>query len=98
VQNQLAQVGVDVVPQQYQGNEFDTNLTKGNFDLVTFGWGGTTTPLSSAVGIYASPLGDNPRQNFGRVASPPDRRAVPTGHGRAGRHQNAPRSATRPTG
>ncbi|HEX4356929.1 MAG TPA: ABC transporter family substrate-binding protein [Pseudonocardia sp.] len=70
VQNQLAQVGVDVVPQQYQGNEFDTNLTKGNFDLVTFGWGGTTTPLSSAVGIYASPLGDNPRQNFGRVASP----------------------------
>jgi peptide/nickel transport system substrate-binding protein len=70
VQNQLAQIGVDVVPQQYQGNEFDTNITKGNFDLVTFGWGGTTTPLSSAVGIYASPRGDNPRQNFGRVASP----------------------------
>ena len=70
VQNQLAQIGVDVVPQQLQGNEFDTNITRGNFDLVTFGWGGTTTPLSSAVGIYASPLGDNPRQNFGRVASP----------------------------
>ena len=70
VQNQLAQIGVDVVPQQLQGNEFDTNITKGNFDLVTFGWGGTTTPLSSAVGIYASPLGDNARQNFGRVASP----------------------------
>jgi peptide/nickel transport system substrate-binding protein len=70
VQNQLAQIGVTVVPQQYPGNEFDTNITRGNFDLVTFGWGGTATPLSSSVGIYGTPQGNNVRQNFGRVADP----------------------------
>lgn len=70
VQNQLAQIGVTVVPEQYPGNEFDINLTRGNFDLVVFGWGGTATPLSSGLGIYATPVGNNVQQNYGRVADP----------------------------
>jgi peptide/nickel transport system substrate-binding protein len=70
VQNQLAQIGVNVVPTPQPGNEFDTGVTTGNFDMVTFAWGGTTTPLSSATGIYSLPIGNSVRQNYGRAGSP----------------------------
>lgn len=70
VQNQLARIGVNVVPQALPGNQFDTDSTRGNFDLLNSGWGSTSTPLSSSVGIFTSPVGDNVRQNYGRISSP----------------------------
>lgn len=70
LQNQLGRIGVTVVPEQYPSQEWQKNLTTGNFDLVIFSWGYTPTPLSSSVGIYGSPQGDNVRQNYGRIAGP----------------------------
>jgi peptide/nickel transport system substrate-binding protein len=70
LQNQLARIGVTVVPEQYPSQEWQKNMTTGNFDLVIFSWGNTSTPLSSSVGIYGSPLADNVRQNYGRIAGP----------------------------
>ncbi|GAA5158407.1 ABC transporter family substrate-binding protein [Pseudonocardia eucalypti] len=70
VQNQLAQLGVTVELTPFPGSEYTTNLTRGNFDLFSFAWGNTPTPLTSSLGIYSSPLGNNVRQNYGRIASP----------------------------
>jgi peptide/nickel transport system substrate-binding protein len=70
LQNQLAGIGVTMVPQAYPAKEWVTNTNTGNFDLDIFGWGTTTTPLTSSLGIYSSPLPGNVRQNYGRIASP----------------------------
>jgi peptide/nickel transport system substrate-binding protein len=70
LQNQLAAIGVAVAPQAYPSKEWVTNTNTGNFDLNIFSWGNTTTPLTSSVGIYGSPLPGNVRQNYGRIASP----------------------------
>jgi peptide/nickel transport system substrate-binding protein len=70
VQNQLGQLGVTVELHPLQGSTWVTDINRGNFDLAAFAWGSTPTPLSSSVGIYASPLGDNVRQNYGRIGSP----------------------------
>ena len=70
LQNQLAQIGVTLVPQVYSGAEISTNVNNGNFDLVVFPWQNTPTPLSSGVGLYQTPAGDNVRQNYGRIGSP----------------------------
>jgi peptide/nickel transport system substrate-binding protein len=70
VQSQLGQLGVTVVPQAYSGPDYDRNLTGGNFDLVTFGWQSTPTPLSSSLDVYATVTGDNVRENYGRVFDP----------------------------
>ncbi|HEX4356932.1 MAG TPA: ABC transporter family substrate-binding protein [Pseudonocardia sp.] len=70
VQNQLAQIGVTVTLQQLPGNQIVPAQTTGNFDLVVGGWGTTTTPLSSTVGIFATVVGNNIQQNYGRIANP----------------------------
>jgi peptide/nickel transport system substrate-binding protein len=70
VQNQLGQIGVTAVLQSYPGNQVVPTMTTGNFDLAVSTWEGTTTPLSSSVGIYQTPIGNNVRQNYGRIASP----------------------------
>jgi peptide/nickel transport system substrate-binding protein len=70
VQNQLGQIGVTVTLQQYLGNQITPMLTSGNFDLAVSGWGTTATPLSSTVGIFATPVGNNVAQNYGRIADP----------------------------
>lgn len=70
VQNQLAQIGVTVVLQQVSGFEIGPAVSTGNFDIAVSGWGTTTTPLSSTVGVYQTPAGNNVRQNYGRVSSP----------------------------
>jgi peptide/nickel transport system substrate-binding protein len=70
VQNQLGQIGVTVTLQQYLGNQIIPTLTSGNFDLAVSGWGTTATPLSSTVGIFATPVGNNIAQNYGRIADP----------------------------
>jgi len=70
LQNQLGRIGVAVIPQAYPSQEWVTNNTTGNFDLNIFSWGNTTTPLTSSVGIYGSPLPGNVRQNYGRISSP----------------------------
>jgi peptide/nickel transport system substrate-binding protein len=69
VQNQLGQVGVtvEIVPQPF--NRMISAVTKGDFDLASFSWGSTNTPLTSGVDIYGRPVGDNVRQNYGRVGS-----------------------------
>jgi peptide/nickel transport system substrate-binding protein len=70
VQNQLAQIGVAVALQQLPGNEIMPAQTTGNFDLAVGGWGTTTTPLSSTVGVFASVVGNNVQQNYGRISNP----------------------------
>ena len=70
LQNELAQIGVTVVLQQLGVNELFPNITKGNFDLALFTWGGTASPLSSSSEIYGSPQGNVVRENYGRIGSP----------------------------
>jgi peptide/nickel transport system substrate-binding protein len=71
VQNELAQIGVTVVLNGVDGNQFfPTYITPGNFDMALFGWQSTSSPFSSSFGIYGLPLGSNVRQNYGRIGSP----------------------------
>ncbi|HEX4356930.1 MAG TPA: ABC transporter family substrate-binding protein [Pseudonocardia sp.] len=70
LQNELAQIGVTVVLQQLGVNELFPNITKGNFDLALFTWGGTASPLSSSSEIYGSPQGNVVRENYGRIGTP----------------------------
>ncbi|WP_028937521.1 ABC transporter family substrate-binding protein [Pseudonocardia spinosispora] len=70
IQNQLAQIGVTVELHQLGVAELFPNITTGNFDLAFFGWGTTSSPLSSSVNIYGSPIGDNVRENYGRIGTP----------------------------
>jgi peptide/nickel transport system substrate-binding protein len=69
LRDQLARVGVEVEARQYPSNEIFPNLSGGNFDLALFTWYGTASPLSDAMDIYRSPVGDNPRLNYGRVSN-----------------------------
>jgi peptide/nickel transport system substrate-binding protein len=69
LQNELAQIGVTVVLQQLGVNELFPNITKGNFDLALFTWGGTASPLSSSSEIYGSPQGNVVRENYGRIGT-----------------------------
>jgi peptide/nickel transport system substrate-binding protein len=70
IQNQLAQIGVTVVPDVRSGTEISPSIYRGDFDLAVIIWQNTPTPLSSGVGIYQTPTGANVRQNYGRIASP----------------------------
>ena len=70
LQNELAQIGVTVVLLQLGVNDLFPNITKGNFDLALFTWGGTASPLSSSTEIYGSPQGNVVRENYGRIGSP----------------------------
>jgi peptide/nickel transport system substrate-binding protein len=71
IQNQLGQLGVSVVLDPVDPNDlFPVHIDRGDFDIALFGWQSTPTPLGSAAGIYQQPLGNNVRQNFGRVGSP----------------------------
>ncbi|MBO0876247.1 MAG: ABC transporter family substrate-binding protein [Pseudonocardia sp.] len=71
LQNQLGQIGVTLVLEEYPSVElFPTYITRGNFDLALFTWGGTASPMSSSVEIYGSPIGTVFRENYGRIASP----------------------------
>ena len=70
LRDQLEQVGIGVDLLQYPSNEIYPNLTRGNFDLALYTRVGTASPLSDSVDSYASPVGANPRQNYGRVSSP----------------------------
>lgn len=71
VQNELAQLGVAVVLDQVDGTQlFPTYIDPGNFDMGLFFWRSTPFPFSSSLGIYARPLGNNVRQNYGRIGTP----------------------------
>ncbi|WP_037069938.1 ABC transporter family substrate-binding protein [Pseudonocardia acaciae] len=70
LQNQLGQIGVTLVLLPQAIAELFPNITRGNFDLALFAWGGTASPLSSSVEIYGSPIGNVVRENYGRIASP----------------------------
>ncbi|HEY1967121.1 MAG TPA: ABC transporter family substrate-binding protein [Pseudonocardia sp.] len=69
VQNQLAQLGVTVTLQVYPFNQLIYNVARGGFDLALFAWGSTATPFSSEVDIYGRPIGNNARENYGRIGS-----------------------------
>jgi peptide/nickel transport system substrate-binding protein len=71
VQNELGQLGVTVILQPVDQNDlFPTYINRGDFDLALFAWQSVPFPLSGAAGIYQLPLGNNTRQNYGRVGSP----------------------------
>jgi peptide/nickel transport system substrate-binding protein len=70
VQNHLGQIGVDAQLTSVAGTEIGTTVSTGNFDVAVMGWGSTTTPLSSSVGLFQTPSGSNVRQNYGRVSNP----------------------------
>jgi peptide/nickel transport system substrate-binding protein len=60
-----------VVLEQIVGNQFfPAYINRGNFDLGLFLWESVPSPFSSSLGIYARPLGDNVRQNYGRIGTP----------------------------
>ena len=69
VRDQLERLGVSVDLRQYPSNEIFPNLSGGNFDMALFTWYDTASPLSDAMDIYRSPVGDNPRLNYGRVSN-----------------------------
>jgi peptide/nickel transport system substrate-binding protein len=70
VQNQLAQIGVTVVLNKVDQNQLFPNfIDRGAFDLALFAWESVPGPFSSSINIYGRPLGDNVRQNYGRVGS-----------------------------
>ncbi|MFN2496592.1 MAG: ABC transporter family substrate-binding protein [Pseudonocardiaceae bacterium] len=58
-------VGVEFVPAASQ-DLFDEFVTPGNFDMVSFAWGGTPLPVSSTRNIYAT----SGEQNYGNIGSP----------------------------
>jgi peptide/nickel transport system substrate-binding protein len=70
VQNHLGAIGVDAQLTSVAGTEIGTTVSTGNFDIAVMGWGSTTTPLSSSVGLFQTPSGNNVRQNYGRVSDP----------------------------
>jgi peptide/nickel transport system substrate-binding protein len=71
IQNQLGLLGVTVTLVQADNSQFfPTYINRGNFDLGMFLWESVPGPFSSALGIYARPLGDNVRQNYGRIGTP----------------------------
>lgn len=71
LQSELAQVGVTLVLDQVDPNQFfPTYVDRGNFDLALLGWQGNPYIFSGSQGIYGSPLGNNVRQNYGRIGSP----------------------------
>ena len=69
LRDQLERAGVSIDLRQYPSNEIFPNLSGGNFDLALFTWYGTASPLSDAMDIYRSPVGGNPRLNYGRVSN-----------------------------
>jgi peptide/nickel transport system substrate-binding protein len=71
VQNQLGQIGVTVELKPVSQNDlFPMYIDRGDFDVALFGWESTATPLSSSAGVYQLPLGNNVRENYGRVGTP----------------------------
>jgi peptide/nickel transport system substrate-binding protein len=58
-------VGVELVPAA-SADYFDEFVTPGNFDIVTFAWGGTPFPVTSTRNIYAT----TGEQNYGGIGSP----------------------------
>jgi peptide/nickel transport system substrate-binding protein len=71
LQNELAEIGVTVVLDAVDPNQFfPTYVNRGDFDMALFGWESNPYPLSSLLGIYSLPLGNNVRQNYGRIGSP----------------------------
>jgi peptide/nickel transport system substrate-binding protein len=71
VQNELAQIGVEVVLDAVDPNQFfPTYVDTGNFDMALFVWESTPYPFSSSTGVYQQPLGNNVLENYGRVGSP----------------------------
>jgi peptide/nickel transport system substrate-binding protein len=72
LQNQLAQVGVKVTINAVPTADFFSKYVNvGNFDLVTFRWIASSTPMSGSKGIYSLDLQNpsNIQQNYGHVGS-----------------------------
>jgi peptide/nickel transport system substrate-binding protein len=71
LQNQLGQLGITIELRPVDPNQlFPTYIDRGDFDLAMFAWESNASPFSSGLGIYARPLGNNVRQNYGRVGTP----------------------------
>jgi peptide/nickel transport system substrate-binding protein len=67
VQAQLTAVGIGVERVQAPGGDFfDEYIRPGNFDMVTFAWGGTAFPVTSTRNIYST----SGEQNYGRIGTP----------------------------
>ena len=69
LQDQLAQLGIDVAIQTVPVGQASGQYKAGNFDLVTFLWQNSSTPFSGSRGLYAEPRGNDVQQNYGRVFS-----------------------------
>ena len=70
IQNELGKLGITITLQPINQNEFfSLYIDRGDFDLALMAWENTQTPFSSSLTIYAQPLGNNVRQNYGRVGS-----------------------------
>lgn len=70
VRDQLARIGVTVVPQPLPGPAKDLAMRQGNFDLIAVRSRYSTSPLRSAIGRYYQPVGTDVAQNYGRIYNP----------------------------
>jgi glutathione transport system substrate-binding protein len=70
VRDQLARIGVTVVPQPLAGPAKDLAMRQGNFDLIEVRSRSSTSPLRSAIGRYYQPVGADVAQNYGRIFNP----------------------------
>ncbi|WSY59495.1 ABC transporter family substrate-binding protein [Nocardia sp. NBC_00881] len=69
-QQNLAQVGVELVVQTYPGNGLFTDvIDPGNFDIAQFTWSKSIFPLGALPQIYAYDPA-NPLSNKGRIGTP----------------------------
>ena len=76
VQSMAQKVGIKVDIQSVPGDQFFPEyVSKGNFDIVLFGWSGTPFPVTSAKSIYAAPKknadgSEDFQQNYFRLGTP----------------------------
>lgn len=70
VRDQLARIGVTVVPQPLAGPAKDLAMRQGNFDLIEVRSRASTSPLRGSIGRYYQPVGTDVAQNYGRIFNP----------------------------
>lgn len=70
VQDQLGQLGVQVVPQPEPLPQAGEAYRRGDFDLATVDGRSSAAPLTAGQASYATPGPDGTRRNYGRITDP----------------------------
>jgi peptide/nickel transport system substrate-binding protein len=69
--NQLAQIGVRIVPEAVPVNQFFSGFVNtGNFDLATYRYVSSSAAFANSLNVYQEPKGTDLGINFGRIYDP----------------------------